>query len=185
MKSHSSYIFLLALLYLPGISLNAQSIYDQEFTNMAGKKVKLEACKGRKLLVVTLSGNEADTAILSQLSFFQNKYQDKAVIIGVADIEDGYTEGNKKRLNQLGDKYSKSFFLTEGMYVKKTSGSNQSALMKWLTDTNGNQHFNQDVKGVGHKFFLDELGRLYSVIGTEISLQSPVIDKVMNRSPAK
>jgi hypothetical protein len=51
--------------------------------------------------------------------------------------------------------------------------------MKWLTNKNENGHFDLDVRGPGQKFFVNEQGKLYSVLG-QMSLSSPFINKIVN-----
>jgi hypothetical protein len=70
--------------------------------------------------------------------------------------------------------------LTEGMYTKKTSGKNQSALMQWLTDRTKNTHFDMDSWGIGHKFFVNSKGRLYAVMPPQTSLQHPIIQNIVH-----
>jgi glutathione peroxidase len=176
---------LMALWLLLAGTSQAQGIYEQEIKNIDGNTIRLNGYKGKKLLVITLSGQESDSSIMSQLTIFQSKYQDKIETIGVADFEDGYSIARKKEIKKSIKNSKVNLTITEGMKVKKTSGSEQSPFMKWLTDKNGNKHFNQDVEGVGHKFFMDETGDLYAVIGPRLTLQAPIIDRIMNRPSAK
>jgi hypothetical protein len=70
--------------------------------------------------------------------------------------------------------------LTEGMYTKKSSGSNQSALMKWLTDRTKNRHFDIDSEGIGQKFIVNATGRLFAVLPPQVSLQAGVFNKIVH-----
>ena len=67
------------------------------------------------------------------------------------------------------------------MHVSKTAGTSQASLFQWLTHKEENRHFDQDVAGTGYKFFVDETGRLYAVLGPGIRLSSPVINKILSK----
>lgn len=69
--------------------------------------------------------------------------------------------------------------ITEGLNAKK--GSDQSPLLQWLTDKESNKRFNNDIRGIGYKFFVDEGGRLYAVIGPEIPLGNPIFAKILSK----
>jgi glutathione peroxidase-family protein len=112
---------------------------------------------------------------------FCKKYKDSAVIIGIPSLEDGYTEGNKAVVKKRLNSNKVCFLLTEAMTTRKASGAQQSPLMQWLTNKDLNTHFDQDAKGAGHKFFVDETGELYGVMPPAAPLSHPIFDRIMSR----
>ncbi|MGN6645497.1 MAG: hypothetical protein ACTHJT_03110 [Cytophaga sp.] len=165
----------------------ANNFYSLNIKTIDGKKIDLNSYKDRKILfiILPLNNNDSSIAIINALSIFRNKYRSKIEVIGIPSIEEGFKIGDEKKLKKIYNEDRKmDIIITEGMKVKKSWGNDQSQLFKWLTGKEQNQHFNQDVKGVGHKFFVDEKGNLYAVLSPAASLYAPVIDKIVNKPPA-
>ena len=164
---------------LLGHVLLPKYIYDIKLKNINGGNIDLQKFKGKKMVFITVSGNESDSA-LGYLSAFCKQYKDSVEFIGVLSFEDGFSENNKQEVKKRFKEFKKlDIELTEGMNTKKTS-ANQSELMRWLTRKEQNQHFDNDVM-VGQKFFVDESGVLYAVIGPRTSLSDPVIARILSR----
>jgi glutathione peroxidase len=159
-----------------------QQAYDFPLTSIDGKSILLKDYKGTKLLFIITSAAEPDST-LNQMAAFQKKYAGKVTVIAIPAVEEGFKNGDAAQLKRLYRSKGLDYvLLTEGMQVRKAAGANQSALLQWLTKKEGNRHFDQDVRGAGHKFFVDESGKLYAVIGPEFSLSSTVIERVMSRA---
>jgi glutathione peroxidase-family protein len=158
-----------------------KSIYSIQLRDIDGGAVDLSKHRGKKMVIITLSGNEADST-LNQLSAFYAKYNDSAVVIGVLLLEDGYKEGKKTAVKKLFKEEKKlGIVLTGSMFTKKASAASQSELMHWLTHKEENLHFDSEVRGAGHKFFIDEAGVLYGVLGLQAPLSHPIIAKIMSK----
>lgn len=159
-----------------------ESIYNISFNDINGNAVNMNQFHGKKILIMTIPVNQADTAVLNQLTGFQNKYKDSISVIGILSVEDGYKDENKAAVKALyKETWNLNLLIAEGMHTRKTGDNAQSSLIMWLTQKNRNLHFDKDVSGVGQKFFIDEDGDLYAVIGPEIPLTHRVIDKIVNR----
>lgn len=154
-----------------------QSFYQLNFKNINGDAIPASSFAAKKVLFIILPLHPVDSNF-SQLKAFKKRYGDSVQVVGVLSFEDGFQSGNASVIKNL---YSNmGIILTEGMYTKKTSGNNQSPLMKWLTDKNKNMHFDMDAKGIGQKFFVSQVGRLYAVISPQTSLASPIIEKIVH-----
>ena len=163
-----------------------QDIYSLVIKTIDGQAVALSQYKGKKLLVVILPVSATDTTItVQQISALQKRYDKSVMIIGVLSEEVGYHKKDDSKLKKMYDNPKNTFLITEGMKVKKDSLDKQTPLFKWLTNKGTNKHFNNDVKGVGHKFFIDEAGELYAVIGSEIRLDNPMIDRILSKPLSK
>lgn len=157
--------------------VNGQNFYQLKFKKINGDSVAMSSFAGRKVLFLIASFNQTDSSF-TQLQAFKKRYGDSVQVIGVLSFEDGYQSSNTAAIKNL---YSKlDVILTEGMFTKKSSGNNQSPLMKWLTDKNKNMHFDVDAKGIGQKFFISSTGRLYAVLSAGASLKSPFVEKVVH-----
>ncbi|AEV99389.1 hypothetical protein A4D02_26495 [Niastella koreensis] len=157
-------------------------IYSIAVKNLDGNNFDLNQYKGKKMLFVVLPLSAEDTTItVSQLAQLQYKYQGSLVVVGVPSIEAGFKTPDADTLSTL---YKDAhILLTEGMNVKK--GGQQAVLFQWLTSKDQNHHFDLDVQGVGSKFFVDEGGDLYAVMGPDFSLANPVVEKILTKPQRK
>ncbi|WP_132056087.1 thioredoxin domain-containing protein [Pseudocnuella soli] len=174
-------IFLLASL----VSFRVFSdIYSIPLKSIDGKKVDLSEFKGMKMLFIVLPLSANDTTVsLKQIQGLQGRYRNSLAVIGIPAEEAGFERGNEDQLKQLYRTADRTFLILEGMKVKK--GPEQQTLFRWLTSREYNQHFDQDVRGVGSKFFVDEFGELYAVMGPEFKLTNPLMDKILTRRNGK
>lgn len=157
----------------------AEDFYALSLKNIDGGTINLNDHRGKKLLVVMLPLSAGDTTLTATgLSQLQAKYP-SLTVLGVPSIEDGFSQSGAQGLKTLYQNAGPRFSLTEGLHVKK--GSTQHPLFQWLTDKNKNKHFDRDTEGTGAKFFVDEGGELYAVIGAQVSLSNPVIDRILTR----
>jgi len=159
-------------------------IYSIPLKTIDGTKVDLNQYRGKKMLFIVLPLSSQDTTVtISQITELQTKYQNSLVVIGIPSEEAGFKEGDKDNLKKLYKDAAANFIIAEGAKVKK--GTQQSVLFQWLTSKDQNRHFDQDVQGVGSKFFVDEGGELYAVMGPQLKLYHSLIDKILSREQAK
>jgi glutathione peroxidase-family protein len=170
-------IFLLTIGVVLSYIVQAQtSIYDQPVNDIEGNAISLTNYSGKKLLLIVLPLAEADTSVQQQLLRLQQRYDSSLLqVVGLVAMEEGYDSMNKASIQQ---QYS-GLLLTEGMYVRKSAGSNQAALLQWLTNKDNNQHFDEDAAEAGKKFFVSEDGRLYALLGGSTSLDARIVDKIV------
>jgi hypothetical protein len=177
---------LLAILTI-SITAHAQpgDFYSLAIQTLDGKTVSLNSYQGKKILFIVLPLSEADSAKVNQLLTFKSKYQDKIAIVGILSEEDGYTINKKGLIEGLYyNSRNWNLIITEGILTRKSSGVRQSPFMQWLTKREYNHHFDADVRGIGQKYFVDETGKLYAVVGPGVSLLSQVIDRIVKTVPA-
>jgi len=158
----------------------ADDIYSIALKNIHGNAIELSQYKGKKLLFMVLPLSDQDTAeSVNDIANLQTKYKSSLVIIGIPSEEAGYRMQDSGQLKTLYADMADNIIITEGMKVKK--GTGQSSLFQWLTGKDKNRHFNQDTQGIGSKFFVDEGGELYAVMGPQLKLTNPLIDKIISR----
>jgi len=157
----------------------SDDIYNVAVKSLDGNNIDLNQYKGKKILFVVLPLSAEDTTInVKQLAQLQDKYRGTLVVVGVPSIEAGFKTHNADKVKML---YKEAHILvTKGMNVKK--GGQQAALFQWLTSKEQNGHFDQDVQGVGSKFFVDEGGELYAVMGPILTLTNPLMDKILGKA---
>lgn len=162
----------------------ADGIYDIALKNVDGNEIQLSQYRGKKLLFILLPLSAHDTTVsVNDIARLQTKYQNSVVIIGIPSEEAGYKTQDADKLKKIYNDASDNIIIAEGMKVKK--GTGQSLLFQWLTNKDMNHHFDHDGQGVGSKFFVDEKGELYAVMGPKLALTNPLMDRILARSSGK
>ena len=167
-------LFLVLLLTIDGI-------YSIQITTINGADKSLSVFQGKKILVVVLptSQRSQDSAFLKTIDSIAHNYSSSLSVIGVPSFEFGYNAENARTLRHfynglLGQRVT----ITEGMYVRKTSPM-QHELFRWLTRKEKNVHFDEDVEGIGEKFFINEGGDLYAIVGPNAILTQRLLQKLL------
>ena len=170
-------IIFCGIIFAIGFYAHSQSYAQQSFNTINGENVLLNSYLGKKTLFFIVPLSQSDP-VYPQLQAFKNRYLDTVRIVGILSYEDGYQSSNASAMQNLYS--SMNIILTEGMYTKKSSGANQSTMMKWMTSKTMNHHFDMDATGIGHKFFVNENGRLFGVMPSQTPLNAPIIDKIVH-----
>lgn len=165
----SKITFILSLLVISG-ELHAQTVYTHSVTTIEGVNKPLTAYQGKKILVITLpvQQNASNDSLLHSLDSLNTAYNGSLLIIATPSYEDGYLPQNKTALKQwYRSILSNTIIVTDGYYTRKTSGSQQQGLFKWLTSKDSNNHFDQDVAGPGNKFIIWTDGALVGILNVQ------------------
>lgn len=171
----------LILALFPGQEI---SIYDISLKSIDGNTLTLSQYKGKKLLFLVVPHSSGDTTLtVKDIAELQIKYNNSLVIIGVPSEEAGYDSSDSAELKDLYETAGAPLMILEGMKVRK--GAGQSFLFQWLTSKDLNHHFDRDVQGVGSKFFVDEEGHLYAVMGPNLTLTNPLMDRILSKPHKK
>jgi glutathione peroxidase-family protein len=158
------------------LASTSQSIYNLSFTNIDGGNVFLSNFQNKRLVFIITPTIPSDTAKFDDIKNFQLQYgSDSIQLIGVMSIEDGYVPANNSDLKNHFQNKGINIILTSGMQTKKEAGSNQSTIMKWLTDINQNNILNHDAHGIGHKFFVNRTGKLVGFILSDFSTEDSMV----------
>lgn len=173
-------LFFISLLWLVGFT-EPGSIYDFNVVTPDGNELALNSFEGRKLMIVVLPSTTtpADSAMLLQLDSLNKTYKDSVTMIGIPSYEDGFTDDDAGYLldfyqTLLGE----GFVIAGGMHTRKTEG--QAELFSYLTHAEQNGHFNEDVTGVGQKFFISSTGMLTGVSMPEAAFNEEIFQNMTN-----
>jgi glutathione peroxidase len=166
----SKLILIVSCLFL-GAAASEESIYNFSVTAIEGHYKSLDVYKGKKLLIITLPAqqNSSNDSFLNALDSIRTMYDGSLSIIAVPSLENGYMPAKKNELKQwYKSKLNSGIMVTEGVYTRKTSGSNQHPLFRWLTNADKNGHFNVDADAAGQFFVVSKSGALYSVLSGQV-----------------
>lgn len=174
-----NYFFSILLLFAT-VAGKTQSIYQVPVKDIDGNPINLNSYAGKKILFYLLPLSSSDSNYV-QLQAFKSRYLDTVQIIGIPSIEDGFQQASGAA--SLKALYANTgIVIAQGMHTRKSSGTNQSELMQWLTNRSKNQHFDMDALGIGHKFFVSGTGREFAVMPPQVPLTAPLFDRIV-RSP--
>lgn len=132
-----------------------------------GGKDSLVHYQGMKVLIVTLptSVSPVGDTLLISLDSLGRAREGQLKIIAVPSFEEGFSQVNREYLLQwYRSKLGAHIIITDGMYTRKTSGSLQHPLFKWMTDVAINKVFDIDAEAAGYKYFINAGGLLYGVL---------------------
>jgi len=163
--------------------ITGTSIYSYSVPTIEGGSQGLSAYQGKRMLIVTLPIQQtvAADSFLYSLDTLASAHSANFKVIGVPSYEDGYTVSQRNQLQQwYRSKLNTNITITEGLYTRRTSGTQQHGLFKWLTDPELNESFDIDVTGPNFKFFVKEDGGLYGVIESLTKISSGAVYKTLS-----
>lgn len=161
---------------------SSESIYTHSVTTIEGQFRSIGDYQGKKLLIITLpiQQNASNDSLLGSIDSIRAVHAASLVVIGVPSYEDGYTPAIR---NQLKDWYRSKLgpavLISDGLYTRKTSGSQQHPLFQWLTDKNKNGYLDQDVTGEKNKFFVWTDGKLLAALGAQVKISGATMNSLL------
>jgi glutathione peroxidase len=140
-----------------------ESVYTHSVMSIEGVNKPLSAYQNKKIFVIVLptTQNASNDSLLNSIDSLRVAQGSNVQIIGVPAYEFGYTVANKTALQTwYRTKLNTAIIITEGLYVKKSSGTQQHPLFKWLTDKDKNGYLNDEVEGARNKYIIWTDGQL-------------------------
>jgi glutathione peroxidase len=150
-----------------------ESLYIHSVMSIEGVNTPLSNYQGKKLFIITLPTvqNAANDSLLTSIDSLRIAQGSTLQIIATPSYEDGYTPAIKSTLQTwYRTKLNTAILITDGLYTRKTSGTQQHALFRWLTDKDKNGHMDKDVAGPRSKFFVWTDGQLLGVLAPQTKM---------------
>jgi len=146
----------------PDGAKSSKSLYDYSYTSIDGKKVSLDAYKGKKILIVNVASECGFTPQYEDLEKVYEKYHDKLVIVGFPANDFGAQEPgtNEQIVKFCTSEYGVTFPLSEKVAV---IGKGKHPVYQWLTDKALNGWNSAEPKWNFHKYLVSETGELLAV----------------------
>jgi glutathione peroxidase len=177
-KTHLLFVFTLLL----SSFRYDDSIYAITLKNIDSKDINLSDLKGKKMVFCLIPLVNDGSGKIEKLDSLQKKFSSRISFIGVPAIEAGFKKSDAVALKKLYLQDLKmNMLLTEGMNVNKTSGQLQSSLFNWITNKERNGKFNEEIRGVGQMFFVDENGLLFGITSPAMNISEEMFEKILNR----
>jgi glutathione peroxidase len=136
------------------------SVYDFTMNNIDGKPVKLDAYKGKIVLLVNVASKCGFTPQYEGLQAVYTKYKDRGfVILGFpANNFMGQEPGTNEEIKQFCSlKYNVTFPMFAKISVK---GEDKHPLYQFLTDKTTNPEFGGEISWNFNKFLIDRSGKI-------------------------
>lgn len=144
-------------------STYTESVYTHSVMSIEGVNKPLSAYQNKKIFVIVLptTQNASNDSLLNSIDSLRIAKGSTVQIIGVPAYEFGYANNIKEQLRTwYRTKLNTAIIITEGLYVKKSSGTQQHPLFKWLTDKDKNGYLNDEVEGARNKYIIWTDGQL-------------------------
>jgi glutathione peroxidase len=156
------------------------SVYNIQVQTIDGNNVSLSSYQGKKIIAIEFKTVNPDSAQLRYLDSLQTG-SSSIRVIAVPAIDFGGTV-SEENLRNLRASLGLHFLITKPAAVKKTAGSGQHPLFKWLTHVNDNGHFDNEVEVPGQFFIIGTNGILYSLLRKETphNVVSAVLSQQVN-----
>ncbi len=159
---------------------STQDFYAHKVPMLQGDTLDCTKLKGIKVLVMAGVPAGADSSYEAFKAFAASN--PGLVILGLLQ-----QAGNSSSLafnKQIASLYEgTSIKLVLPSELSKAGRGAQLPLVQWLTHKELNRHFDRDANEAGTRFFIDETGRLYAVIGPQAPWGSPVMNKILEAKP--
>jgi glutathione peroxidase-family protein len=175
-------IIILGLIAFLSSSFCLTGVYDFSVPKIEGGSYELGNSQGKKIMIITLpiQQNAISDSMLYCLDTLAASHSLTLTVIAVPSYEDGYTIAQKEQLKTwYRSKLGNNIIVTEGLYTRKTSGSQQYPLFQWLTHSGQNDVFDIDVIGPNHKFFVKENGELFGVLIPQSKISGISVQKTL------
>ena len=176
-----SKIFLSACILL-SLGTSSVSVYEYSVPLIEGGTQPLSSYQGKKLLVITLPvtrGAYSDSLLYS-LDTLASAHISDLKMIAVPAYEEGYTAGEKAALQSwYRSKLGSHIIVTDGLFTRKISGSQQHELFRWLTHSELNGRFDMDINDEETKFFTNTDGKIYGIFRSQTKIWSKTFNKVI------
>lgn len=144
----------------PNVLLKEKSLYEFSMTDIDGKNVKLDAYKGKVVMVVNTASKCGNTPQYEGLQALYNKYKDQGfVVLGFpANNFMGQEPGTEKEIKEF---CTLNYKVTFPMFSKvSVKGADQHPFYTFLTNKESNPGFEGDIKWNFEKFLTDKNGKV-------------------------
>lgn len=160
-----------------------QTAHQFSVPRIEGGITSLSAYSGKKILVITLPVSQSLQAdsLLYSLDTLSAARTASLQVVAVTSLEDGYTDLVKPQLLAwYRSKLGSHVLITDGLLTKKSSGSGQHLLFRWMTNADQNEVFDIDAEAPGYKYFINESGILYGVLRPQSKMWGTSVQKTLN-----
>lgn len=144
-----------------------KSVYDFSMKNIDGQNIRLDAYKGKVVMIVNVASKCGYTPQYEGLEAIYKKYKDQGFeILGFpANNFMGQEPGTEEEIKEF---CSTKYGVTFPMFAKiSVTGADQHPLYTFLTSKQSNPEFGGDISWNFNKFLLDRNGKVVARFGSK------------------
>ncbi len=144
-----------------------KNVYEFSVKDIDGKDVKLDAYKGKVLMIVNVASKCGYTSQYEGMEAIYKKYKDQGLIVlgFPANNFMGQEPGTEKEIKEF---CSTKYGVTFPMFSKiSVTGADQHPLYTLLTSKESNPEFGGDISWNFNKFLLDRSGKIVARFGSK------------------
>jgi glutathione peroxidase len=159
----------------PSATPPEKSIYDFTMKNIDGQDIKLDAYKGKVVMIVNVASKCGFTPQYEGLEALYEKNKDKGLVILGFPANNFLSQepGDETEIRQFcSSKYHVSFPMFSKISVK---GGDQHPLFTFLTNKISDPDFAGDISWNFNKFLLDKNGKIVARFGSRDTPQSDAV----------
>jgi len=167
---------------IPRVSPPQKYMYEFTMKDIDGKDVKLDAYKGKVVMIVNTASKCGLTPQYEGLQNLYDKYKDKGfVVLGFpANNFMGQEPGTEKEIKEFCNlKYNVSFPMFSKISVK---GEDQHPFYTFLTDKQSNSESDGDITWNFEKFLADKNGRIIGRFSPKTLPDAPEIVEAIEKA---
>jgi glutathione peroxidase len=168
---------------LAGFAAKAQqsNLYEISFEGLDNNQINMLDYKGKKIIIVECDAAKPDRKQLLALDTLYKNDSSRLVVIAipVSDFGSNPSKAEIKKLWQ--DTLKLSYVITKISKAKKTNGSAQHKVLRWLTGKDQNNHFDTDVDNDGELFVISEQGRLFACLKEKPDLNGRMMKNILSQ----
>jgi|CXWL01.1.fsa_nt_gi glutathione peroxidase len=156
-----------------------KSMFEFTMKDIDGKDVKLEAYKGKVVMVVNVASKCGYTPQYEGLETIYNKYKDRGfMVLGFpANNFMGQEPGTEKEIKEFcATKYGVTFPMFSKISV---TGKDQHPLYTYLTSKESNPEFGGDISWNFNKFLIDRSGKIVARFGSKDKPEGEAVTAVV------
>tara|TARA_B100001750_G_C15446193_1_gene566327 strand:+ start:57 stop:632 length:576 start_codon:yes stop_codon:yes gene_type:complete len=161
------------------IALNPiTSFYDIEANSISGEPIKMEAYKGKKILVVNVASKCGLTPQYAQLEKLYQQHSDKLIILGFPSND--FLRQEPGSNEQIATFCSREYAVTFPLFEKiKVKGSKKHSVYDWLTNAKQNGWNKKGPSWNFTKYLINEDGKLIKRFSPKTSpLSNEIVDLI-------
>jgi glutathione peroxidase len=152
-------------------------------TKNDGGILDISLLQGKKTVIVFMQTNLCDSLWINEYESFTNRFYSKINMIVIPIINKDGFQSKKEQDYFANEERSSKWIRIKSVYLKD-GNIDMEQVSEYFINRKKNKHFQKDVILPGDKYFLDEAGELYAVVGSQVSLNSENIFKILERKVA-
>lgn len=151
-----------------------------KMTKSDGSLLDISSLMGKKTVIVFMQTNLCDSLWYNEYEAFTNRYYGIINLIVIPMVNDDSSQIKQVQEYFMHEERSSTWSRMKTISLKY-GNVDKEQVPEYFMNRKMNRHFQIEIIRPGDKFFLDETGELYAVVGSMVSLNSSNILKILER----